>query len=537
MSTSSNQEEHEISINRPSIGAIEDINKNQNKFYQIISKYIYSSAKKEDSKVNRIIDIIRSSNVLINDWGQITKGADKYKKILEQIKKEDVSPRTKNKVSQLILQLGYFPLIKEKIIKSNKLNYGDAFEEVSNIYRYPSDKQNIGERMEINCQTFSRRISLCIDNINNVSELKKINFSLMERNNDIFTNIIEFWKYGNANIIRHGDKFIIDSTNDMCASFIANRNENEDIRQRNSKYEYLENKGEPELWGLYQLNGLAENFFKFLPALPNTIENKSIYEEFGNQTLYNIPLKEWLDFLNIILNNGRVFLDITIKAGINNLFLDVKELLGNKLPKSLEECSYELKQAAWICMKKVPESILNDMSRMIRKLTYRRDIMDAPFIFGKVIYLPVCYCLDPVYVISNLMGKTKKWQNKRGYYFEKYIIKTLITNDYAPEEKENTVSDKSHKKEIDIIFEDKNCEYAIVECKTFSNPHSIKYFRYEIDRVRTNLYLKHAKRNYSFFEKEYKDSYRVFLSNIIFPIKEVEEWKKEIPGFKIEVQH
>ena len=48
--------------------------------------------------------------------------------------------------------------------------------------------------------------------------------------------------------------------------------------------------------------------------------------------------------------------------------------------------------------------------------------------------------------------------------------------------------------------------------------------------MRTSLYLEHASKNFEYFESKvkYNDSYRVFLSNIIFPIKNIEEWKSEI---------
>ena len=88
----------------------------------------------------------------------------------------------------------------------------------------------------------------------------------------------------------------------------------------------------------------------------------------------------------------------------------------------------------------------------------------------------------------------------------------------------------SLKKEIDIILTDDDQAYAITECKIFSNPHSIKYFSYEIDRMRTNLYLKHANKNFEYFENkaQYDNSYRIFLSNIIFPATNVKKWNDEI---------
>ena len=48
--------------------------------------------------------------------------------------------------------------------------------------------------------------------------------------------------------------------------------------------------------------------------------------------------------------------------------------------------------------------------------------------------------------------------------------------------------------------------------------------------MRTNLYLKHANKNFEYFENkaQYDNSYRIFLSNIIFPATNVKKWNDEI---------
>lgn len=214
----------------------------------------------------------------------------------------------------------------------------------------------------------------------------------------------------------------------------------------------------------------------------------------------------------------------------NNLFLKVDYLIAGNVPKNFVDLSSHWINLINNYLVPMPKDYLKDIKKIMKKLTYRRDIMDTPFIFGSIFYLPTCYCLDPVYLVARLMENTNKWINKKGHWFEDYVMNFLKETGYDMEKKENTISDKSGKKEIDIILTDDKQGHAIIECKTFSNPHSIKYFLYETDRMRTSLYLEHASKNFEYFESkvQYNNPYRVFLSNIIFPAENIEKWNSEI---------
>lgn len=529
MSKKSKKEEHKVSMKRPSICALEDVNRNNEQFYNEVIKYL-NLDKKDFSKLTRILDIIKSSNLIIDDYGNWSNTRDKYLEVVKQIIVGDYCPRIKNKASMILKDLESFKNIKKEIIESKTLDYGTNFDQVINAFHNQNSKQTLNEKMEINCGSFSRRLASNLKNINSINDLEALNSTNYDRNIDMFYNIIEFWKYGDARIIRHGKKYIVDSVNDICATYIVNRNENSDLRQLNSKYIYSIDKKNPYSWGLYQLKGIAENLFYKLPSLPDNKKNREDYEKLGAETLYGIPIIEWLDVLNIIQYNCEIIAEVVFSLKKNKLFLKVDYLISGNVPRNffdLPDCYIEIINNY---LKPIPNNYLNDIGKITKRLTYHRDIMDAPFIFGNIVYLPTCYCVDPVYLVTRLMENTNKWSNKKGHWFEDYVIEFLKQSGYSIEKKKNTISDKSGKKEIDIILTDDDQAYAITECKIFSNPHSIKYFSYEIDRMRTNLYLKHANKNFEYFENkaQYDNSYRIFLSNIIFPATNVKKWNDEI---------
>lgn len=532
MSKKAKREEHTISIDRPSICALEDVNKKSEIFYNEVIQYLNSN-KHDFNKIDRILNIIKSSNLLIDDYGNGTSTKNKYLKIISKIIQGDFQPRLKNKASIILKDLENLKNIKKEITKSKVLDYGDNFNQVLSAYNsYLESKhlQSINEKMEINCQSFSRRLASNLKRVKSIKDLEKLNSTNFDRNLDMFYNIIEVWKYGNARIIRENERYIIDSVNDICATYIVNRNENLDLRQKNSKYCYSLNKSAPYSWGLYQLKGIAENLFYKLPALPNNKKENELYKKFGESTLYGIPIKEWLDILNIIQYNCEILTEVFLFLKKNKLFLKIDYMISGNIPSDFANLPVFWIKVINAYLKPIPNNYLKDIKKITEKLTYRRDIMDAPFILGKIMYLPTCYCIDPVYLVTRLMENTKKWSNKKGHWFEEYVVDFLRESGYGIEKKENTISDKSGKKEIDIILTDDTQAHAIIECKIFSNPHSIKYFLYENDRMRTSLYLEHASKNFEYFESKvkYNDSYRVFLSNIIFPIKNIEEWKSEI---------
>ncbi|WP_257713974.1 hypothetical protein [Lactobacillus crispatus] len=63
------------------------------------------------------------------------------------------------------------------------------------------------------------------------------------------------------------------------------------------------------------------------------------------------------------------------------------------------------------------------------------------------------------------MENTNKWSNKKGHWFEDYVIEFLKQSGYSIEKKKNTISDKSGKKEIDIILIDDDQAYG--NCQIF----------------------------------------------------------------------
>lgn len=284
MSKKAKKEKHEISMNRSSICAIEDVNKNSEQFYHEIVNYLNSN-QNDFSKINRILDIIKSSNLLIDDYGNWMPTKSKYLKIISKIIDGNYHPRLKNKSSIILRDLENLRYIKKEIIKSKILDYGTNFEQVLDAFHsfYNSENSQTGnEKMEINCESFSRRLALNLKNVTSIADLERLNSTDYDRNIDMSYNIIEVWKYGKARIIRHGRKYIINSINDMCATYIVNRNENLDLRQVNSKYSYYCNKNNPRGWGLYQLKGIAENFFYNLPSLPNTKKIVNYIENLEN---------------------------------------------------------------------------------------------------------------------------------------------------------------------------------------------------------------------------------------------------------------
>ncbi|QNQ83125.1 hypothetical protein FP435_01055 [Lactobacillus sp. PV037] len=86
---------------------------------------------------------------------------------------------------------------------------------------------------------------------------------------------------------------------------------------------------------------------------------------------------------------------------------------------------------------------------------------------------------------------------------------------------------------------------VLIECKTFTNPHSLKDYINQLDKMVSSGYLKKDTNHIHYFQsigqknsddnvfkgemkrlKNWDKSYGIFLSNIIIPIKYKSKWKK-----------
>ncbi|WP_251717080.1 hypothetical protein [Lactobacillus agrestimuris] len=514
-----------IAIENDYIGSISIVNGNLDKFYELVDGYIKKSEIKI-KKLERIIDLLKSSNALINDLGEKTKTYFKFYDLLGNIRKKVDSPIIKNKIFLLRRDLNYLPKIKTYILNSKCLNYGSFFDQIIEAYQtnfyYGEDAlQSVGQRMEIITDSFSRVAAKRLPVLNNIEDLEKLTPGLKDNNMNMYYDIVSSWKYGDGRIIwhRNEDSFLIDSHNDFCKNFVATRDINEKKRQQEANKFYVRNNKrlnsleDVEKSTLAALDGIAGQLY-IKEAINMNDKNQEVdHNKFGKETLYEIPIYVWVLFIEVIQWNGRKILDQQIGTPIyygkpvNNIriYYKVRDLLTG-----------------------FPNKYKKFIPKMLKKLTYQRDIYDAPFIFGDTVFLPICYSLDATYTIANLMNKCEKWENIRGHNFEKNIMGKLRETNYKVESNEKLVSDKSHKKEIDIIFRDKDDKVVIMECKTFSSPHSLKYYKIENDSMYTNLYVEHAKNNFSYFSKLYSQSYCVFLVDQVFPSSMVKKWSKEL---------
>ena len=77
------------------------------------SIYYCNLRKKDFSKLTRILDIIKSSNLIIDDYGNWSNTRDKYLEVVKQIIVGDYCPRIKNKASMILKDLESLKNIKK----------------------------------------------------------------------------------------------------------------------------------------------------------------------------------------------------------------------------------------------------------------------------------------------------------------------------------------------------------------------------------------------------------------------------------------
>ena len=338
-------------------------------------------------------------------------------------------------------------------------------------------------------------------------------------------------KYGNAAIFEKNNEIVINAITEELKTYLANIQINSEKRQEN----ILLHLNDLSHLDSYAFQGLATIFYlNIKPRIEDySDDEKAEIEFYSNQNLFGIELKKWIKYLIWLVIKAT-----SLKVNSDRNFI--------KLPT----CDF-----------------LNDseLRIMVEKLTFSRsekksvDLFDKPIIYGKYLYLPSIIHLDPVYVVSILMredqaknvsinGQNKMWKDIIGYSLEKYYYKLFIKNNY---ECQHTVKHKNGQ-ETDILVKDKDDIPVLIECKSFRNPHSLKDYIIQIDKMYSSAYLRHDSEHISYFKnvgiknskdsafkgkmnglKKWRYSYGIFLSNIIFPSNYCKIWNRETNLFFI----
>ncbi|QNQ83124.1 hypothetical protein FP435_01050 [Lactobacillus sp. PV037] len=349
-------------------------------------------------KVDRLFDLIKWTDILIDDDGNLSGNFRKYLKLLKRLKsRDDLICRQRSKVKRMILEIKLLKKISRK------------FENCMIRFKiFPAiDFSSID--YETNCRYMSDYLH-GFNTILSLTELNKISYDKYFINKEQYKLIISLWKYADAKLRKVKRYIEIDAVTEELKCYLGTMLTNSEVRQVNfkthlDKFPRIED---------YIFQGLASIFY--IPIKPTFKEYSSseqkLLQKYSNQKLYNVELKKWLKFL--------VDIQITTLSQKNirknNLFIKIKYSQNNSLTSKEREI-------------------------MINKLSFGKecDLLDKPFIYGKYVFLPSIVHLDPVYVMSKLMRQAKDvenrievkdklvtWQDFIGNQYEKYYYNLFI---------------------------------------------------------------------------------------------------------------
>lgn len=508
------------------IGQIKVINDHPSVFYEKTSDFFGKNPQLSNAnnvkKIDRFIKLLKITNVFIDDDGNI-KNPQYFclsKKIVQEKK---ALPCQINRIETLISEIKLILQIKD-ILHVSRL---------SNILDRKFVRQYFAN---VDYETNVKYISDFIRKVNKFSlfRLNQIHLNKKFIKDEQFKKIVELWKYGNASLIKKNNRIKVCAATEVLKGYLATMQLNENIRHENT---LLHISDDIDNLDKYVLQDLIKIFYIDISPRMETYSNyseedKKKIQELIHKKLFGIELFKWI----------RYICDLQIQV--------IKEYKNTNTNKKFIKIPV-LKNVLWTS---------KEQQKMIQKLSFTKkcrptiDLLDKPIIYGEYLYLPSIIHADPTYIISNLMredtekqikinGKYKTWQDFIGYSFENYCYKIFKQENYLCQ---HTVAVKSKVHETDLLIVDKDSIPCLVECKTFTNPHSLKDYVIQIDKMYSSGYLKHDSghinyfkelgmenpKNFVFKEKlrgleNWDKSYGIFLSNIIFPSDYCQLWTKE----------
>lgn len=534
--------------------SIGSINVDLEKFYVMVDSFCIENSKNDEiqqQQISRIIDLFRYSDALIDDSGHVSCKGNRIFRKLYTLK---LSVNNCSKLDSIEHDIESLKGIRESLAKDRHLDFelNDLYNNVSwisnlafNVLQKKSDNVN---RKKANPDLSFENLVLEMTNTikaiqtkSGVVSVRKImkkkfkghkNFSL--NLNTIFQSQVEMWKYADAHI--QGDKIygITETAKAFRISNILNQENRQIIDTFFLPYRSkIHNSEDMRLWKIMTvIYGIGELLYN-----DNNIEMsdvcgsvKDIYlkvldhNKWANEEAFGVPVLRWVTFLVDLKQVGENDIRLSLRKIHNNLFV-----------------KRSLKDLGRTYSKKEIETFKQQMTLSPSK---SGDMFDAPLIETRkgdvLVFLPVLLELDPIYTLMNVferekvdsvkngkMKSTAKWQEMKGDNFQKLVIKWLSKNGYTKYDSE-VKSKKNGENELDIVVQGDNGNPIWIELKTFEEPHSYRDYRFQIDKMYSNKYLKHAKRNLNYFQQgfgnsklkyTYKDGAgeKIFVSNLFIP--------------------
>lgn len=495
------------------------INKKENKitFYKkakeyILDKSIDFSSELNIRKIDRLLNLLKWTNVFIDDKGKIIN-KDYIFLLKKLILRNDLIKSQRGKIKQFIVEVRLLQEVKRKLDRNFFTKIKDIVLKSTVDFKYLD--------YETNCKYMSDYLHQHNKNLT-LNKLNKIKYRKRFINEQNYYLIVELWKYGNARISKK-DKYIeVDAFTEELKCYLATIQINSAVRQLNYGVHFSNIKDLDK----YALQGIASIFYlKVKPSFYDyDKDEQEILYRYFKQKLYGVDIGKWLKYLfYLIIKMGKIF--------------------AEKKPKSY---------FATLIDEDVSFISKNERDIIIEKLTFNidSDLLDRPFINGKFIFWPSLLHIDPVYIVSKLMRESSKkvtlndkkikWQDLIGDQYEKYYYSLLDNNNYVCQ---HTLY-KKNGEETDLLFLDKDDIPVLTECKSFMNPHSLKDYINQLDKMYSNGYIIKDTKHIAYFRNlginnsddsvyeprlrnlcNWKKSYGIFLANIIFPFSYIQKWK------------
>lgn len=487
------------------------------------------------SKFSRFVQLLRTSDVLITDSGELNDYT--FNMLLYLINHSNLSKKQKDMLEGIIIDINILKNIKSNNIQDINNTPRDNLIDFVNSYNVTLLKLFTGIARPSNPAYEYEKIILFISRIikvlinNNAldfSDLNKLSNKPISTNNCIvqvlnFEKAIELWKYADASIKLNSGKYIIDGWTEKETDFIISRNDNQNNRLlQYNKNQLSENKTMMvKLYGI--LRGITELWNIDIPLLPKNIKKYEVYTKLSSSELSrllkekinDVPLYKWIILLEKMKEYYNEYIKKHLLTITKNPYL-FQSINVSKFSELTGLTNEEIKK------------IFNNISMTS---DHKSDLFDTPIIYYQGNYYSYALtwpCLDSIYTIYNVMKRSRNSLNafqQIGKNLESEINDALIN--YKYDSKFQTIkNEKFGDREVDLIVKDvKSKDSVLIECKTFNIPTSIKDYAIQLDKIFSHNHISNAQKNFDKIKQ--KDSIKsflkgtnikeIFIANIIIP--------------------
>lgn len=533
---------------------IPDINNDVDHFLQESQQYLSSSAGDvEPAKISRLLDLLRFSDALINDQGEVNQAG---LHLLESLCIELVDSENKAKARHMFKQIVLIHKLRSLIVpgENDVMTKNRAYSLLASFMHqiYIKNEQYLKKlRHEPNQKDFERlqlsksqvyenvcvqvsslikylqthggldtRVLLSLSNISNTESEPLDSYT-----SPIYNDIVADWKYLNATITKDGETgaIIASSDTDPALSYAMNRLIDQASRDSlsSSSPAFIHDRYSSEIdisyWvaitTIYGLNELMR-----MPDIPNivailksSLSLRKRYEE----------LKERVSWLDEDLQEISVDKWILFLAGLQVRACRLPFMPHGRMQTGFVKVELDTRKFK-------PQEIDVFVNALTISAEHGGDVLDQPIVarIDKntiLVFEPAMQTFDPIFVIRGIMMRDSIWQNETGHNFESAVKSWLDEGGYITS-KMDVKSDKSGKYELDGFVLGTDGSPLLLELKTFVAPHSQREYRFQVDKLQSYQYLKHAKKNLAFFAQKYIDTKgnhqypvrKLFVSNLVF---------------------